>query len=76
MRRITAGVLLALGLLLAVPARSADAQSPAPVTETADDTESGRPWGRLAIFIPVSVAIGAAAMYGRRLARDRGWTQS
>jgi hypothetical protein len=76
MRRLLAGSLLAVCVLLALPAGRAVAQSPAPVAETTDDAGDGRPWGRLVIFIPVSIAIGAAAIYGRRAARDRGWLSS
>ena len=67
--------MLAICVLFALPAVAAHAQSPAPAAETTDD-DGGRPWGRLAIFIPLSVAIGAGAIYARRAARDRGWLSS
>jgi hypothetical protein len=76
MKRLFAMLLLGAVVLLATPGPRADAQtpagSPAPAaTETDDDPR--RPWGRLAFFVPISLAVGAGAVYGRRLARDRGW---
>ncbi len=73
MRRLFSAALVAVFVLLVAPMHSY-AQSPAPeTTEATSDDDDGRPWGRLAIFIPVSLALGAGAVYGRRLARDRGW---
>ena len=78
MKRLLAVVLLTVCVPLAVPVQRAFAQTPAPATtdtteaETTDDGET-KPWGRLAIFIPLSIAIGAAAVYGGRVARERGW---
>jgi len=76
MKRVLVAALLAVFVLLAVPGPRANAQtpagSPAPTTTEAD-SEPGRPWGRLAIFVPASLALGVGAVYGRRLARGRGW---
>jgi hypothetical protein len=56
------------------------AQSPGPVASlapTAEPEESDdTPWGRLVIFIPLSIVIGAGAAAAWRYARERGWTQS
>jgi hypothetical protein len=76
MKRALAGLLLAAAVVLAVPVRHAVAQSPAPAAQESDDDGDARPWGRLFVFIPVSIAIGAAGVYGRRIARDRGWLSS
>jgi hypothetical protein len=82
---LAATVLVVAVVLLVVPGpRTSAAQSPVstsvPVASFAPDEGSddtgGRPWGRIAVFLPLSVAIGAAAVYGRRFVRDRGWTQS
>jgi hypothetical protein len=75
MRRLLGGTVLALALLLALPGPRADGQSPAPAAETTDDAGDGRPWGRLLVFVPLSVAIGAAAIYGPRFVRERGRTR-
>jgi hypothetical protein len=73
MKRVLAAVGLVVVVLLAAPGPRSDAQSPAPVTSETDTDDEGRPWGRLAIFVPVSLALGAGAIYGRRLGRNRGW---
>jgi len=41
--------------------------------QAAAGSHGGRPWWRLAIFVPVSVLVGAGVVVGRRIARNRGW---
>jgi hypothetical protein len=76
MKRVLAAIAVAVLVLLAVPGPRANAQSPPPVTTDTTSDDGGRPWGRLAIFVPVSLALGAGAVYGRRFARDRNWMNS
>lgn len=76
MRRVLAAAVFALFVVVAAPGPDASAQTAPPVTTESTDDGGGKPWGRLAIFVPLSIAIGAGAVYGRRTARDRGWIGS
>lgn len=75
MRRALSALVVALVLAACAGAGRVHAQSPAPATTEVDDGDA-KPWGRLLIFVPLSIAIGAGAMYGLRFARQRGWTSA
>jgi hypothetical protein len=68
-------VLIALALPGRAAAETAPAATAVPGASPAATQPTGehRPWGRLAIFVPVSVLLGVGAITGRRIARDRGW---
>lgn len=87
MRTFVVGLLVASAISLTPAAVSAQAPPPAEApVETlsptvvdegaAEDDGDGRPWWRLAIFVPVSALLGVGVVLGRRAARERGWTQS
>jgi hypothetical protein len=70
MRRIVLVLLIAgaLGMCSPVLAQNAPSPSAAPVAAA-----RGRPWIRLAIFIPVSVLLGAGTVVVYRMGAARGW---
>jgi hypothetical protein len=67
MKKFVVAVVIACALVLTTPALAQP--SPAPVAAQ----ESGRPWWRLAIFVPVSLLLGGGVVVVRRTARGRGW---
>jgi hypothetical protein len=79
MKRLLAAIAIALALSSVTPIAFAQDAPPAPPASidpsATDDESTDKPWGRLAIFIPVSAALGVGAVYGRRIARERGWTR-
>lgn len=87
MRTLVVALLVASAISLSPAVVSAQAPQPAEaptetlapdvVDETAvEDDGDGRPWWRLAIFVPLSALLGAGVVLGRRAARERGWTRS
>ena len=84
MRRVAALVAVGVVLVLFAGANAVAqdiAPSPAPVTSPAvvqdeGDDSDAKPWGRLLVFVPLSALIGAAVVFGRRTARERGWIQA
>jgi hypothetical protein len=54
----------------------------APSQQTGNETDetqgdpSSKPWGRLAIFIPISVLLGAGTVVARRALHARGWIET
>ena len=70
MRRLLVVLVIAGACLLGGAAAAKEPPGPTAAPATPAHT---RPWARLAIFIPASVVIGGAAIFGYRAATARGW---
>lgn len=78
MRVFVASFVLASACFLG-PVAHAATPAPSPVataTAEADTTDTTtKPWGRLVIFVPIAIVIGASVAFARRYAAAQGWTQ-
>ena len=78
MKRKAFIVAVLIGASFFFAAHHASAQSPQPTTAASsdDDGSSGRPWGRLWAYVPISIVVGGGAVVARRQLKARGWSWS